>query len=159
VARERLTVRVHNFDPTLAPPGKTLLTVMIPSRFDYWEKLRQDMNAYKAEKERVADAVTFALGRRFIGLGSQIEMRDVATPVTYHRYTGNWQGSFEGWMITPRTLTLRMSKTLPGLDRFYMCGQWVEPGGGLPTAAKSGRDVIQILCKRDKREFVTAVPS
>jgi len=53
---------------------------------------------------------------------------------------------------------LRMSKTLPGLNNFYMVGQWVEPGGGLPPAAYSGRNLIQILCKRDRRKFITTVP-
>jgi phytoene dehydrogenase-like protein len=53
---------------------------------------------------------------------------------------------------------LRMSKTLPGLNNFYMVGQWVEPGGGLPPAAYSGRNLIQILCKQDRRKFITNVP-
>jgi len=42
-----------------------------------------------------------------------------------------------------------MSKTLPGLENFYMAGQWVEPGGGVPTAAMSGRNVIRQICKQD----------
>ena len=29
--------------------------------------------------------------------------------------------------------TVRMSQKLPGLENFHMCGQWVEPGGWLPT--------------------------
>jgi phytoene dehydrogenase-like protein len=52
----------------------------------------------------------------------------------------------------------RMDKTLPGLDGFYMVGQWVEPGGGLPPAAQSGRNVIQVICKKDKKSFVTSTP-
>jgi phytoene dehydrogenase-like protein len=52
-----------------------------------------------------------------------------------------------------------MSKTLPGLENFYMIGQWVEPGGGVPTAAMSARNVLQIICHRDKRPFATSIPS
>jgi len=51
-----------------------------------------------------------------------------------------------------------MKKTLPGLSNFWMCGQWVEPGGGLPPAATSGRQVIQLVCHEDARRFVTSVP-
>jgi hypothetical protein len=36
-----------------------------------------------------------------------------------------------------------------------MIGQWIKPGGGLPPAAQSGRDVIQIICHKDKRPFTT----
>ncbi|GAH96642.1 unnamed protein product, partial [marine sediment metagenome] len=109
------------------------------------------------EKEQIADQVVALLDKRFPGLAAQVELRDVATPLTFHRYTGNWQGTFEGWMITPETWRLRMSKTLPGLGNFYMAGQWVEPGGGVPMVAMSGRNVIQIICKRDKKPFVTTV--
>ena len=42
------------------------------------------------------------LEQRFPGIAEQVEMVDVATPLTFERYTGNWQGSFEGWLITPQ---------------------------------------------------------
>jgi hypothetical protein len=38
-----------------------------------------------------------------------------------------------------------------------IAGEWVEPGGGLPPGAMSGRNVIQIICKRDKKTFITTV--
>ena len=50
-----------------------------------------------------------------------------------------------------------MSHTLPGLPNFYQVGQWVEPGGGLPSAATSARGVIQAICKKDARKFTTSV--
>lgn len=96
--------------------------------------------------------------KRLTGLAEQVEMRDVATPMTWVRYTGNWKGSYEGWLVTSESFGMRMSKTLPGLENFYMVGQWVEPGGGLPPAAMSGHNVTQIICKRDKRPFVTCTP-
>jgi hypothetical protein len=36
-----------------------------------------------------------------------------------------------------------------------MAGQWVELGGGVPTVFKNGRDLAQIICKRDKKRFKT----
>jgi phytoene dehydrogenase-like protein len=47
-----------------------------------------------------------------------------------------------------------VQKTLPGLDHFYMAGQWVEPGGGVPMAIQSGRQVVQLMCEAAGREFV-----
>jgi len=158
VAHRFLDLHVYNFDPTLAPEGKTLLTSMFQTDYEYWSKLRQDDTAYKLEKEKIADKVVALLDRQFPGLAAQVEMRDVSSPTTFVRYTGNWKGSFEGWQVTPKTWSFgrTMSKTLPGLDGFYMAGQWVEPGGGLPAVAMSGRNVIQILCKREKREYMTS---
>jgi phytoene dehydrogenase-like protein len=150
-------VRIFNFDPTLAPEGKTLVTVMLSTDFEYWKKLRENDERYKAEKERIADTLIIILDKRFPGFASQVEMRDVSSPTTFVRYTGNWKGSFEGWQVTPETWSFGklMKKSLPGLDNFYMAGHWVEPGGGLPPAARSGRNVVQIICKKEKKKFAT----
>jgi phytoene dehydrogenase-like protein len=84
------------------------------------------MARYREEKEQIADAVIATLEKRFPGLTNQIEMYDVATPITYFRYTGNWQGTYQGWLATPKTpMTFLIKKTLPGLDNFYMAGALV----------------------------------
>jgi phytoene dehydrogenase-like protein len=155
---KRLSVQIYSFDPTLAPKGKTVLKVQFNTDYDYWKKLRQEPERYNAEKEQIAEQVITVLDQRFPGLAAEVEMHDVATPMTWERYTGNWRGSYEGWLPSAQSLMMRMSKTLPGLDNFYMAGQWVEPGGGLPTAAMSGRNVTQIICKKDKRRFETTMP-
>lgn len=156
--QKELSVLIDNFDPTLAPEGKTVVKVQFNTDYDYWEKLYKEPERYKAEKEQIADTMVALLDKRFPGLADQVEMRDVATPMTWVRYTGNWRGSYEGWMITAKTFMMEMDKTLPGLKNFYMAGQWVNPGGGMPTAAMSGRHTIQIICKKDKRPFVTTTP-
>jgi phytoene dehydrogenase-like protein len=51
-----------------------------------------------------------------------------------------------------------MDKTLPGLDNFYMAGQWVHPGGGVPTAAMSARQAVQMICQRDNKRFEAQIP-
>jgi phytoene dehydrogenase-like protein len=155
---DRLYVLNYSYDPALAPEGKTVLKVQFDTDYDYWEKLHEDPERYKAEKERIADDVIAALDKRFPGLASKVEMRDVATPVTWVRYTGNWRGSYEGWMFSGETFTSSMRKTLPGLENFYMAGQWVNPGGGMPTAAMSGNHTIQLICNKDGKKFVTSKP-
>jgi len=156
--QKRLRVKHYCFDPSLAPAGKSVVVVLIGSNYEYWKNLYTERECYEAEKQQIATTVIGQLERRFPDITEQIEVVDVATPITYERYTGNWQGSFEGWLITSKTFGMSMSKTLPGLQNFYMVGQWVQPGGGLPPTALSGRNVIQIICKRDKKPFVTQVP-
>ena len=67
---KRLQVNIRNFDPSLAPAGKTLLTLMIDSDYEYWKKLKQDPERYKAEKEQIADQVVAQLDRCFPGLAA-----------------------------------------------------------------------------------------
>lgn len=156
--RDRIDVVNQSFDPTLAPSGKCVLVTTFSSNYPYWEKLYEDRERYKEEKQRIADLVVGAFEARFPKIVGNVEMVDVATPITYKRYTNNWQGSFEGWLLTTGNMGKSMrgfDRTLPGLDSFYMIGQWLTPGGGLPPAAQSGRDIIHVICHKDKRPFKT----
>jgi len=150
-----LSVRIFNFDSTLAPQGKTPITVMLGTyNHKFWVNLRKnDRATYNREKERIAAQVVDALEERLGNIKSTIEVVDVSTPASIIQYTNNWKGSFEGWQPSPGTMMLRMDKTLPGLSNFYMIGQWVEPGGGLPPAILSGRNVTQIICRKDNKKF------
>ncbi len=144
---------IYNFDPNMAPEGKTVLTVTIPTDYAYWKELSGEPEKYKAEKERIGIEVIQRLDKRFSGLASQVEMADVATPMTFERYTGNWQASFEGFLPTPKAMMSSIPKTLPGLDNFYMVGQWVQVGGGLPSGLMTGMDVVKRICKKDGRKY------
>lgn len=160
--RDRLSIHIYNYDPTLAPPGKTVVTVMMPDSYEYWKKLGEDRTLYQKEKEWITHTMVELLEERFPGITKQVEVVDVATPLTFERYTGNWKGSFEGWMLTPQNAPWalrRMSQTLPRFRNFYMCGQWVEPGGGLPTGIMSGRRLIRRLCQEDGKKFQVPVMS
>jgi phytoene dehydrogenase-like protein len=80
---------------------------------------------------------------------------DVATPATWQRYTGNWKGSFEGFLPTGKTMARNLGFTVPGLDNFHMHGQWVAVGGGLPPAGSNGRILAGRLCKKYGKRFQT----
>ena len=150
-----LLVHNHSFDPTLAPEGGTLLTFMLETyNYRYWNSLYEtNKEMYESEKKRIADAVIEILEKRFGGVKQNVEMIDVSTPVSFIHFSGNWKGSFEGWLITPDSGFKRLPHTLPGLKNFYMCGQWVAVGGGLPGVLISARDTVQIICKEDNKEF------
>jgi phytoene dehydrogenase-like protein len=154
--RNNINVRIYNFDATLAPKDKNLVVVQYQTMdYKYWQTLRQDDARYLAEKDRIANDVVAGLEQRFPGIAQQVEMRDVATPLTWEHNTGNWQGAYAGWMSGA---VGNISKTLPGLDNFYMAGQWVNPGGGMPAAVMSGNHTIQFICRKDNRQFVTLKP-
>lgn len=145
---------IYNYDKTLAPEGKTYMRMVLLSDYEYWKSLNANPAEYKAEKERIAKSIISILDERYPGFNAQVEMWDISTPVTFERYAGNWKGSIVGWDCTVDTFFMPMSKTLPGLDNFYMAGQWVEPGGGIPMVALSGRNVIQLIVKKDKKSWM-----
>jgi phytoene dehydrogenase-like protein len=156
--RDKLSVHLYNHDPSMAPEGCTTITIMMGTDYEYWKGLAQDRKVYMQKKEEIGNIIIGLLNERFPGISSQVEVIDIATPLTFERYTGNWKGSFEGWLITPENADILMKpmrQSLPGLKNFYMCGQWVEPGGGLPTSVMSGRRLVKSLCSEDKKKFTT----
>jgi phytoene dehydrogenase-like protein len=152
---DRLMLRLFNFDPTLAPKGKTAATVMIETGNDgYWTSLAErDPEAYAAEKKAVADAIIAAIELKLPGFASWVETVDVATPKTFIRYTNNWHGSYEGWLPTSKTLGGKIPRTIEGLENFEMVGQWVNAGGGLPPCGIDGRNLAKRLCKKEGLRF------
>jgi phytoene dehydrogenase-like protein len=150
-----LSFRFFHFDPTFAPPRKTAVTCLLPTRnFSYWANLRcSDPMAYEEQKSRVANAVIAHLEKRIAGVRKAIEVVDVSTPATVFRYTGNWQGTMEGWLVEPGAGFKSLPNTLPGLKRFLMGGQWVMPGGGLPSGPMTAKPAVKAICKQDRVPF------
>lgn len=150
--------RCFHFDPSFAPPGKTAVTCFLPTRnFAYWaDTRRNDPARYQAEKQRIAEAVIAIFERLEPGVRAAIEVTDVSSPATVMRHTSNWQGSMEGWLLTPGMDYAPLRQTLPGLRNFLMVGQWVMPGGGLPSGLLTARLAVRTLCRWDHMRFAPA---
>lgn len=146
--------RFFNYGDSFAPPGRTVVQVEFETEWDYWNDLqREDRARYEAEKDRLASEVLQRLEAHYPGIASRVELIDVATPYTTWRYTLNHRGSWGGWLMTPQAMTTMIRRTLPGLSNFYMVGQWVMPGGGVPPCLLSGRHAVQLLCRNDGKAF------
>ena len=141
------------FDKTMAPEGKNVIVMRFESPWDLWEGISDE--EYKAEKVQIEKDARLLLEKHYPGISEYIEVADVATPVTDVRYTGVWKGSYEGFLPSSKNLMDNLNPTLPGLKKFYMAGQWLFPGGGLPPAGQSGKWAIQYICKDEKQKFVT----
>jgi phytoene dehydrogenase-like protein len=155
---DRLDVEFFNFAPEMAPAGKTAVQVVATTSYDTWKVLSPE--GYRAEKERSVETVIACLDRRFPGLRAQVEVTDVATPLTTERFTGSHLG-YQAWPVPNQKMLdalmgKGLSKTLPGLSNFFMVGQWAG-GLGLPNVAAMGRRAIATICKQDGQRFVTAV--
>ena len=158
--RYEIGVEHYCFDPSLAPPGKSVLVVMMTTHYEYWQRI-YGRSSYDSEELQESKILIELLEQFYPGIKNDIEFIDVATPLTYERYTGNWKGSSCGWLLTKQTLPLSIKglpKTLPKLRNFYSIGQWVEPGGSVPVVAMSGRNIIQQICWENKQTFRAMIP-
>ena len=148
-------IRIFNYCTACAPAGRTLVQVMIESEWQPWKNIREDKDAYNAEKEKAAKQVLEQLNAVWPGIKNQVEMTNVATPYTWWRYTRNRRGAFEGFAITDKIFSTSVKRILPGLDRFLMAGQWVVPGGGVAPTLISGKHAVMLMCRSDGKTFKT----
>lgn len=144
----RIEAHIYHYDKSLAPEGKTVIAMSFYTRNgDFWINLREsNREEYKRCKNSFATAMIDYLDKKLGGVRESIEEMDVSTPATYHRYTGNWKGSAQGW-FPPKNLMASspVGATLPGLKNFYYTSHWSIPGGGVPSALKSAHDLAQII--------------
>ena len=143
----------YSYDDTMAPKGKTTMVMRFESPWKLWEKINGE--AYKQEKEQIKKDAVACLNKLYPGISEHIEVIDVATPKTDVRYTGVKDGAYEGFMPTRENMMKSLKMQLPGLKNFYMAGQWLFPGGGLPPSAQSGKWAVQLICKEKKQKFIS----
>lgn len=155
---DRLEVHIYNYDRTMAPKGKCSVVVSFYTKNgDWWINLRKNDRAkYREVKKEFTEKIIELLDKRLGGIKDKIEMTDMATPATVYRYTNNWKGSTQGWLPGKNLLAPSpVDFTLPGLSNFYYSSHWNQPGGGLPIAIKTGRDVAKIISKAAGKKFTT----
>lgn len=143
----------YSFDPKMAPDGKSVIVIRYESPWDLWKDLTQD--EYRNEKAQIEKDARALLEKRYPGISSAIEVCDIATPLTDVNYTGVWKGAYEGFMPSSKNLMSNLDPVIPGLKKFYMAGQWLFPGGGLPPAGQSGKWAIQYICRDEGLNFKT----
>jgi all-trans-retinol 13,14-reductase len=137
-----------------SPAGKNTVTITILQGYDRWEKYAPDYfagrkDAYRAEKERVADILIDRTEERLLpGLRAAIEVKEVATPLTNVRYTCNYRGGIYGWDQTlDNAMPRRLPQTTP-VKGLYLASAWTQPGGGYGGVMGSGLQCFGEIMKR-----------
>ena len=151
---EFLAVNNYASDPVYSPNGRTAMTIQLSGdTYDFW-RTAKEKGVYEEEKKRIAAAVIDALASHIPETKGKVEVCDVATPLTYERYCGNWKGS---WMteMTPDMKFRDYPAVIKGLSGVYFAGQRMMPPGGLPAAVMTGRAAVQYLCRDTGTIFVS----
>lgn len=153
-----LTVLAPSFrDPSLAPEGKGILTIHCPAFLEYSGMWRTEEGlergpAYREFKQEycavLLDRVEKALAP---GLRDHIEFMEIATPVTYRRYTDNRAGSIMGARPTRKNIKNRISHYRTPVQNLLLGGQWAEYGGGVPMAVRAAANSSLIILKDLKK--------
>jgi phytoene dehydrogenase-like protein len=130
-----------------APEGGTALTAILgcTDTYDFWLRAKNS-GVYEDEKQKLARNLETILGTALPHTKGTIDLIDIATPLTYERYTGSYHGS---WMsrITVNSKMKKYPCTLKHIRNVYFAGFRTDFPGGLPGALVSGRRAAQLVCR------------
>ena len=153
-----IVLKNYMYEESFAPEGKCVMQVMLlqdENDFDFWSELyNKNRNEYKEEKSRVAESVRIQVEKHFPELAGQLEVVEILTPYSFHKWTGAYKGAYMSFITTKNIKIERHRGRVPGIKNMYLAGQWINPPGGLPNALTSGKFAIQRLCKDHKIKFV-----
>ncbi|NIA24692.1 MAG: FAD-dependent oxidoreductase [Gammaproteobacteria bacterium] len=141
-------------DPGCAPAGKSVVAMLTLAPWEYADTwgtggdlvgYRRNPR-YRALKRAAADILLARAERLIPGLQDSIEVMEIATPLTNHRYGLATRGSIYGREQTVDNLLVRISPKTP-IPNVFLTGAWIS-GGGMSTAIASGRTAAEIVASR-----------
>lgn len=136
-------------DESLAPRGKSSLMIqaVAPTRWmDNWGG--GDREKYRELKDGVKRDLVVQAAALIPGLESRIEFSDLATPLTYERYTGNTDGATSAWSWNPRNkfyknqMGIHVETPVKGL---LIGSCWSVQIGGVPGAIGAAKKCAKII--------------
>lgn len=132
--------------------NQSVIRCVLTGDYHFFQKLKETRGSYQAKKAEIETAIIAHLIGRKIIEAEDIAYVDIATPTTFYNYTHNYQGSFEGILLTPDNFSTHYDE-IETIADLYLVGQWWNPGGGIPTSIYSARRVAQKICQSDKKAF------
>lgn len=131
-------------DPSLAPQNNDVVTLIVPAKIT-------DNNFWQENKYNVADELISKAENIMPGLSKAISVREIATPLTFNRYTSNKNGASYGWAYSLSQIDKETMPAITPLKGLYLSGHWVTQGighGGVSTVAYCGKNVAKTIINR-----------
>jgi phytoene dehydrogenase-like protein len=135
-SRAQSTICLSNGVPGCSPPGTTILYILVLHFEESWSQVKPE--EYFKVKNRIArDAVEYFERSVGVRILDSIEEIEVATPVTFARYTGSYRGEVNGYAPTVWDSALARALMKPeeeadSIRGLRTCGKG-EMGGYLQT--------------------------
>ena len=148
VNRDRMMLKEYSHESSFAPEGKTVLQTMLfadEGLCRRWITMKNDGEAYSAEKERAVSEVTERIKERFPSLSGSLRLIDAWTPATFSRYLGSVCGSYMSFALSPATRPASFPLRVKGSDGVVFASGWTSSPGGVPNAAYAGKRAAEMI--------------
>ena len=143
-------------DKTLEPDGKGTLMIHCPANMEYGNHWKTSPNGKRGEdyntfKEKFAEILISRVAKRLAPeLIKHIEVKNIATPVTYERYSNNHLGTIMGVKPNKANIKAGLAHMKTPVKNLLIGGHCAEYSGGVPLAAKAGANAAAFILKELK---------
>jgi phytoene desaturase len=134
-------------DPSLAPPGHHAAYTLVPV------PNKSAGIDWRVEGERLADKVLRFLDERgyIPGLTERLVHRSLVTPDYFETTLNSWLGNGFGLEpILAQSAFFRPHNRSEDIERLYLVGAGVQPGGGTPSVMMSAKMTARVIARDTK---------
>jgi prolycopene isomerase len=126
------------YDPRLAPKDGESVCILASVPF-------VNKKFWKENTEKITETIIDKVDRIVPGLRSNISFREVATPLTYYKFTFNRDGAACGWAPTPMQVANPIFRHHTPIERLFLTGHWTLIGFGVSRVALSGYNTSTLI--------------
>jgi prolycopene isomerase len=130
-------------DVSLASPGKSTMGIFICAPYKdevFWNRFKIPLT------DRLIDSVVKLIPE----IKDGIDVKVIATPYTFYKYTLNRNGAIYGWASTPTQIDRTLFPQDTDIEGLFLAGHWCTNGlgqGGISEVAYTGRRAAKLIMK------------
>lgn len=133
-------------ESTLAPENKSIVRLM------FW--VRPTSRNIKDDKKNFLYKKTIRIVKKIMpDIEKNIEIKEIATPSTFNKFTFNYKGSAFGWAATPIQIDRNVFPFFTSVNNLFLVGHWVTLGfgnSGIAQVAFCGKFVAKTILRNPR---------
>jgi len=136
-------------DSSLAPKNRSNLRIFI--EVDFIKKDLWNTHFNRSLEKKLIKKVSIFIPE----LENKIDVKEIASPLTYNRYTFNKNGALFGWAALPSQVDSDTFPYYTSIENLFLVGHWVTNGigqSGVAIVALSGKNLSRKIIKTIKKE-------
>lgn len=132
----------------------TVVQAIVTTNEDMYDQLAaMQPTDYKEFKRNVGEQLEQIIYQTEADRYGQLELLDVATPLTFTHYVNAYKGTFMTYMFTKNNPQMILHNNLLPLRNVALAGHWMMVPGGVPIAAMQGKFAAQTIARAEGLKY------
>ncbi len=131
--------------------GNTVVQAILTTNEEQFDRLQaMSKEEYQQYKKDLAEQMTAKIKEMDPeDTYGELELLDVATPMTFTHYVNAYKGTFMTYMMTKTCKQMILRNNVLPIENLAIAGHWVMVPGGVPIAAMQGKFAAYTLAHKE----------